>query len=422
MDRHESSLMTPAQPPEMPTTLLHIPFAEFVALTALLMALTALAIDIMLPALPEIGSAFSVARENDRQLVLIVYMVGFAGGQLVYGPLSDRLGRRPVLLAGIAVFVAGTLAALLSQTFPALLAARLLQGIGAASPRVVAIAIVRDLYSGRQMARVMSFAMMVFIIVPVLAPSIGQALLHAGDWRWIFYGLLMAGLVAALWASVRLPETSEAALGTRPAMPLMVSFKSAILNPQTVAYGAAQGFMFGCLLAYIASSQQIFVELFGLGAAFPVVFGGVASTLAIASFVNARIVGRLGMRRVSHTALAGFVAVSLVLAAAAALGIATLPVFVVLVALALFLFGLTGPNFNALAMEPQGHNAGMASSVVGSLGTAIGAVVGGLIGRSFDGTALPLALGFAAASLITCATVAYVEGQAGLFGRNQPRL
>lgn len=399
---------------------LAIPFGEFVALTALLMALTALSIDIMLPALPDIGRALHVTEENDRQLVVIVYMAGFAVGQLVYGPLSDHLGRKPVLMAGLVIFLAGTIGALSSGSFVGLLASRLVQGLGAASPRVIAIAVVRDIYSGRQMARVMSFTMMVFIVIPVLAPSIGQALIHIGNWRWTFLGLLAVGLAAGLWAWTRLPETGEAALGKAPAMRLGEAFRAAVLNPQTLAYGAAAGFMFGCLLAYVASSQQIFVDVYKLGAAFPVAFGAIASMLALASLVNAHFVARLGMRRLSHTALVAFVAVALTLAAAAAAGFASLPVFGVLVAAVFFLFGLVAPNFNALAMEPQGHNAGMASSVVGSLGTALGAGVGALAGRAFDGTPLPMALGFVVASLIASAIVFAVEGRSGLFGAADP--
>lgn len=415
MQHRPSSPPPPAAPPE-----LKISFAEFVGLTALLIALTALSIDIMLPALPALASALGVVRENDRQLVVIVYMVGFSFGQLVYGPLSDHLGRRSVLLAGIAIYIAGSLLALMAGSFEVLLLARVVQGLGAASPRVVSIAIVRDLYQGRQMARVMSFAMMVFIIVPVLAPTVGQALLLAGTWRWPFFALLAVGLIAAGWAGFRLPETSAAALGGRPALRLGPAFAAAILNQQTAAYGAAQGLMLGCLLAYVASAQQIFVEVFGLGRAFPLAFGAVASTLALASFTNARIVGRLGMRRVSHTALAGYLTVAMILAVAASLGSASLPVVLGLIGAAFFLFGLIAPNFNALAMDPQGHNAGVASSVVGSMSTAIGAVVGGTIGRAFDGTVLPLAIGFVVASLMACVIVVLVEGRAGLFGRNQP--
>src|SRR6185312_8174543 len=243
---------------------------------------------------------------------------------------------------------AGTIAALLAGAFPALLAARLVQGVGAASPRVIAIAVVRDLYGGRQMARVMSFAMMVFIVIPVLAPSIGQALIQLGDWHWTFYALLAMALITATWASLRLPETARQALGVERQTSVRESLIAVFENSQTMAYGAAGGFMFGCLLAYVASAQQVFVEIFGLGQAFPVVFGAIASVMAVASFVNARIVERFGMRWLSHTALAGFVAVSLALVAAAEAGVASLPIYAPLVAASFFLFGLISPNFNAI--------------------------------------------------------------------------
>lgn len=403
------------QPPALP-----IPFVEFVALTAAMMALTALSIDIMLPALPDIGAALGVASENERQLVVIIYMAGFAAGQLVYGPLSDRLGRRPVLLAGLLIFTAGSLAALISHSFSELLIARAVQGLGAASPRVIAIAVVRDIYSGRQMARVMSFVMMVFIVIPVFAPSIGQGLIHLGDWYWTFHALLAIGLALGLWAGLRLPETARGALGTERALTLKQSIRTAFLDSQTMAYGAASGFMFGCLLAYVASAQQIFVDVFGIGDSFPIVFGAVASTMAVASFTNSRLVGRLGMRRVSHTALLGFALISLSLVVAEILGLANVWVFSALVAATFFLFGLIAPNFNALAMESQGHNAGMASSVVGSLSTAVGAIAGGFIGQAFDGSALPMALGFSACSLITIVIVYAAEGRSGMFGQNRP--
>ena len=404
---------------DAPSVALQIPFAEFVGLTAALMALTALSIDIMLPALPQIASSLGVASENDRQLIVILYMAGFAIGQIFFGPLSDHYGRKPVLLSGLAIFICGTIAALLAQSFLGLLAARLVQGIGAASPRIVAVAVVRDLYGGRHMARVMSFAMMVFIIIPVLARSLGRALVQLGDWHWTFYVLLAMALLAAAWAAVRLPETARPALGIERAMNLRASLLVAVLDRQTMAYGAAGGFMFGCLLAYVASAQQLFVEVFRIGQGFPVAFGAIASAIAVASFVNARLVGRLGMRRVSHTALAAFTTASIVLVAASAAGIAGLAVFAVLIATAFFLFGLIAPNFNAIAMEPQGHNAGMASSVTGSLSTAVGALAGGIVARSFDGTVLPIAMGFAGCSLTTCAIVLSIEGHAGLFGRNR---
>lgn len=200
-------------PAKSPQALHNLSFVEFVVLTAAMMALTAISIDIMLPALPEIGEALGVASANDRQLVVILYMVGFAAGQLFFGPLSDHIGRKPALMAGLAIFIVGTVAALGSNEFSLLLAARFVQGIGAASPRVIAIAVVRDLYGGRQMARVMSFAMMVFIVIPVLAPSIGQALIHLGNWHWTFYALLAMATLIAIWSGLRLPETAAPALG-----------------------------------------------------------------------------------------------------------------------------------------------------------------------------------------------------------------
>jgi DHA1 family bicyclomycin/chloramphenicol resistance-like MFS transporter len=418
LEREERIPLSRQDRPDLSARPHDLSFVEFVALTAALMALTAVSIDIMLPALPQIGSALGVTSENDRQLIVIVYMAGFAAGQIFFGPLSDRFGRKPMLLAGLAIYIAGTVAALLAGAFPALLAARLVQGIGAASPRVIAIAVVRDLYGGRQMARVMSFAMMVFIVIPVLAPSIGQALIQLGNWHWTFYALLAMAILIACWSSLRLPETARQALGAEPPAGLSESLRTVLWNSQTMAYGAAGGFMFGCLLAYVASAQQVFVEVFKIGAAFPVVFGAIASAMAIASFVNARLVGRLGMRRLSHSALVGFVGVSLVLAILAALGMADLWVYAALVAGSFFLFGLIAPNFNAIAMEPQGHNAGMASSIIGSLSTAIGAVAGGLVAHAFNGTVFPIAAGFAACSLITCVVVFAVEGRKGLFGHN----
>jgi DHA1 family bicyclomycin/chloramphenicol resistance-like MFS transporter len=403
-----------------PSEPISISFVEFVCLCASLMALTALAVDIMLPALPQIAATFGVADENDQQLVIVLYMAGFAVGQIFFGPLSDRYGRKPVLMLGLAVFILSTIAALCARSFEFLLFARLAQGIGAASPRIIAVAVVRDLYAGRQMARVMSFAMMVFITIPVLAPSVGQAVVHVGNWHWIFVVLLAMASAAAVWSGLRLPETSRPALGVERPMTLRQSISAALLNPVTAGYGAAGGFVFGCLLAYVASAQQVFVDVFRIGDVFPIVFGAIASAIAVASFANARLVGRLGMRRVSHTALLSSIVVSLLLVLATLLGWAGFATFAVAVGINFFLFGLISPNFNALAMEPQGHNAGMASSVTGALSTAIGALAGGLIARAFDGTIFPIAAGFAICSLIAGAIVFSVEGASGLFGRNRP--
>jgi MFS transporter, DHA1 family, multidrug resistance protein len=389
-------------------------YVEFIGLIAMMMALTALSIDMMLPALPMIGDAMGVADPNDRQIIIISYVLGFSVGQLGYGRLSDRYGRKPVLMFGVAVFVAGSLLASLSSSFLVLLAARTVQGLGAAAPRVIAIAIVRDLYAGRQMARVMSFAMTVFIIIPVLAPSLGQGLLEVGTWRLIFDALLLGGLILAAWAGLRLPETRTEEDATHP-LSLGASLKLVLETPQTVGYAFGGGFMFGCLMSYVSSAQQVFVDVFHLGDEFPIAFGAIASLLAVASLTNAALVERLGMRQVSHSALTAFLAVSLLLTAAAAAGLATLPVFLGMMGLLFFAFGLIAPNFNALAMEPQGHNAGMASSFVGFTSTGAGAVCGGIVGHFFDGSVLPLALGFTCLSLMAFAAVLWVEGLKGLY-------
>lgn len=386
---------------------------EFIGLVAVMMALTALAIDIMLPALPAIGDALGIANANDRQVVIIIYMLGFSVGQLGYGRLSDRYGRKPVLMAGMAIFIAGSLMASLSSDFTFLLVARTLQGLGAAAPRVIAIAIVRDRYSGRQMARVMSLALAVFIIIPVLAPAMGQGLLQVGNWRHVFDLLLVAGLIVALWAGLRLPETMRP--GTGELLPLGASIRYALETPQTIGYAVSGGLLFGCVLGYVSSAQQIFVDVYGLGFGFPLAFGAIALTMAAASLTNAQLVERLGMRRPSHTALAGFIALSLVLVLAAALGFASLGFFTGMMAVLFFLFGLVASNFSALAMEPQGDNAGMASSVIGFANTGAGALAGGLVGHMFDGSVLPLALGFLGLSAAAFAVVVWVEGPRGVF-------
>lgn len=389
-----------------------LPFPELVTLTALLMALSALSIDIMLPSLPQIGAAFSVAHVNDTQQIVTSYLVGVALGQLIWGPLSDRYGRKRLLLLGLMVFALGSLACLLVSSFAMLLWARAVQGFGGASARVISIAVVRDLFSGRQMARVMSMVMMVFITVPMFAPAIGQGLAYVGSWRWAFYVLLGAGLIGVVWAGCRLPETVQLA-GSEP-LDFATAAKLVLTTPATVGYTLATGFMFGCLIAYLSSAQQVFVDVYGLGSAFPAVFGAMACAQALASFTNARLVQRLGMRRVSHLALVGFVAVTAALSLVA-LGKPPLVVFGLMLAAAFFAFGLIVPNFNAIAMQPMGQVAGMASSLIGFYTTAAGAAFGWIVGRLFDGTVQPLSVGFAALGVLALICVVAVEGRAGLF-------
>lgn len=385
-------------------------FAEFVAMIAALMALNALAIDVMLPALPNIGEALDVQLENDRQKILIAYLVGFGGAQLIYGPFSDRFGRRPILLGGLGLYTAASVLSLVAGSFEHLLLARLLQGIGCAAPRVVALSIVRDCYSGRQMGRVMSLAMMVFMAIPILAPSIGQLLLFVAPWRAIFGMLMLGGLACFAWCLVRLPETLPVDRRT-PLEPAAIfgSYRQTVTTRITVGYMAATALVFGALFGFIASAQQVFVDVFGLGALFPLVFAGVALCMSAASFLNSRLVGSIGMRRLSHGALIAFTLLGFLQVLLAVNGQDNLPVFLAILCMTMFLFGFIGPNFNALAMEPVGRIAGTASSVLGFGTTLGGAIMGYFIGQQFDGTIVPLTLGYGIFGLAAVAVVLVTE-------------
>lgn len=384
--------------------------AEFVSLIALLMALTALSIDIMLVALPEIAHTYGVLTSNEQQFVITAYMVGFALGQPIHGPLSDRFGRKPLIAVGLVIMAIGSLCAAFAPSFALMLAARALQGFGAAAPRVVGMAVVRDRFAGRDMARIMSFVMMVFIIVPVIAPAVGEGIVLFAGWRWTFLILFAAAAIGLIWSAVRLPETRSPAdrLPLSPAA-LGGALRVVLTNRITVGYTVGAGFMFGGLLAYVGSSQQIFVEVYELGNLFPLAFGSVAAMMALSSLTNARLVGRIGMRRVSHTALVlNMVACTII----ALMGFPEHPpllVFCGFLAVVFFCFGLIAPNFNAMAMEPLGHVAGMGSSFSGSYTTGVGALIGWLVGQSFDGTVRPLLIGFAFFGLATLVTVLVTE-------------
>jgi DHA1 family bicyclomycin/chloramphenicol resistance-like MFS transporter len=389
---------------------LPIPFAEFTALMASLIALTAFSIDGMLPALPDIGRALGLGSDNSRQLIITFYLLGFASGQLICGPLSDRYGRIPVLTGGLILYAAATLAAVLAPDAITMFLARAMQGFAAAGPRIMATAIVRDCFAGRQMARVMSFVMMVFMVVPVLAPAAGEGIMQLLAWRWIFAALLIASLLVLVWARLRLRETlhPEARLPLSP-VALVHAFKLTISNRQTFGYALALGCVSGILMSYITSAEQVFVDVYKLGAAFPLIFGVIASAMIAAAFLNSRIVERKGMRRVSHLALAGFLCLSGVLAVAGFPRDLPLPVFAVYAAAVFFAFGLIAPNFNALAMEPMGHIAGTASSLLGFYISGAGAVFGWLAGQAFDGSVRPLCIAFTLLALAALVIVLITE-------------
>ncbi|NOJ38341.1 multidrug effflux MFS transporter [Bradyrhizobium australiense] len=385
-------------------------FPEFVIVIASIMALNPLAMDMMLPALPDIASAFHITSANRPQMVLSIFLVGFGVGQFVMGPLSDRFGRRPVLLGGMAVYCAAGLLAIAAPSFETLLLARALQGLSTSATRVIATSIVRDCYAGRRMASVMSLAMMIFIAVPVVAPAFGQAVLLLTQWRGIFIALMLYGVVALIWSALRMPETLPVANRRSLAVgEVLDAFRQTVTNRQTLGYALVAGGVLGSLFAYVFIAQQVFTGTYRLGHYFPIAFAGVAVGTAIAGFVNSRLVGRLGMRVISHAALIGFVVIAATMLAAAQLQMLPLPLFMVLSVSMMFAFGLMIANFTALAMEPQGHIAGTAASLYGSITTLLGIGVGATIGQDYDGTLVPFATGFLLCTLAALAVVLVVE-------------
>jgi MFS transporter, DHA1 family, multidrug resistance protein len=370
-------------------------FPEFVVVIASIMALNPLAMDMMLAALPDIATAFHVVGDNKRQEVLSAFLIGFGIGQFIMGPLSDRFGRRPVLIDGMALYCIASLIAIMAPSFETLLLARVLQGLGTSATRVIATSIVRDCYSGRRMASVISLAMMIFMAVPIIAPSLGQALMLMTHWRGIFIVLMLYGIFALIWSAARLPETLPISEQKSLAFfDVLSAFRQTVTNRQTLGYALAAGCVQGSLFAFVFSSQQVFTQIYGLGRYFPLAFAAAAIGIAIAGFLNARFVGRIGMRVISHSALVGFVAVAGIMLLAVELQTLPLALFLALATLMMFAFGLVFANFTSLAMEPQGHIAGTASSLYGSITTLLGIGIGTAIGQKYDGTLVPFASGF----------------------------
>lgn len=370
-------------------------FREFVALMAALMAMTALAIDAMLPALPAIGAELGVANPNDRQWVIAAFMFGFGAGQLIHGPLADRFGRRPVLLISLGLGVGFNLLAALAPTYTLLLAARVAAGLATASSRVLTTSIVRDRVSGDQMARTMSLIAIVFMVVPIAAPNLGQLILWIAPWRWIFGMLAGAGLILLIWAGARLPETLDPA----NRLPLSLrriaeSFRFVLTHRLAIGYTAASTLLQAGLMGFLLSVQQILEVEFRAAHLFGLVFAAMAGPMALASLFNSRMVVRLGSRLVSHRAIVGYILLAAAHFLVAVAGLETLTTFVVLQAAMMCCFSLAGANFGAIAMEEMGRLAGTASSVQAFIQTVVGTLIGAGIGQAFNGTTVPLYTGF----------------------------
>ena len=373
------------------------------------MSTQALAIDSMLPALPAIVRAVGVSDPNRGQWIVTAYMAGLGLGQLFWGMLSDRFGRRPVLLGGLALYVAAALSCGLASSFQTLLAGRCLHGVAAASMTVVRSA-VRDQYSGRRMARVMSLMFMVFLTVPILAPSLGQVVLAAASWRYIFIACGLFGSLVWAWACLRLPETlhPEYRLTLQPRR-VLAAARLVLGDRISIFYTFASTLLFGSLIAYVAMVQQVFADVFRRPSLMPVMFALCAVFMGAAAYCNSRLVERLGMRLISHSALLLYIGVAGLHAVVAALGREDMWTFVALQGATMAAFSLAASNFGAMAMEPVGSVAGIGASLQGFISTGAAAFVAALIGRSYHGSIVPIPGGTLCCSLIALGCVLAAE-------------
>ncbi|MFM6933030.1 MAG: multidrug effflux MFS transporter [Novosphingobium sp.] len=394
---------------------------ELVIMLALLQALHAFAVDAMLPALGLISNELNVTDPNKRQLVIGMFLLGLGLGSLIPGSLADRFGRKTVLLVCVAGYVVLSLASALVTDIDVLIAMRFVLGIISSGLSVLPQAIIRDRFEGDRMARLQSMIAMIFLVVPMLAPSIGQGIMLAFGWRWIFGAMGLVGLIMMTWAWKRLPETlhPEYRQTIRPAT-IARNMGEAVMTRSSIGYVLGSACMLGVGWGYIQSSQQLVAEHFGAGTLFPVIFGGMALAMATSNFANSRIVERFGARRVSHAALLTYLTVALVQYVLAQSGHQTLWQFVVVQTLSMMLMGFVGANFGSIALQPFARIAGAASSVQAFIRMVLASLIGWAVGQSYDQTAVPYSQALILSGVLTLALVLFSE-KGRLFRRlNKP--
>lgn len=386
--------MSPVSPVSPGPARKDIQFREFVLLCACLMAMNALSIDPMLPALPEIGHDLAIPHPNDRQFIISIYFMGLGFGSLLFGVLSDRFGRKAVLGSAMALFIISSIACASAQSFAMLLAGRACAGFFAGASRVITVGIVRDRFRGDAMARVMSLIFAVFMLIPVMAPSFGSAILLVAPWRWIFWALVILASLILIWMVARLPETlkPENRMRITPGA-LFQTVGLVIRTRSSIGYMLASGVVMGGLIGFILSIQQIFFDVFDAAKIFPLGFAAIAGCMGIGSLINSRLVSRFGARRMSQSALVAFILIAAVHLAVILAGLETLVTFMVLQAMTMMTVAFTASNFSAISMEPFHKGAGVASSFQAFLTTALSSALGSIVGSAFDGTTLPFTIG-----------------------------
>ncbi len=389
---------------------------EMIVLMALLMSLQAFGIDAMLPALGQMASEMD-AGGNDRQFVIGAYFLGSGLGAFFPGAFADRFGRRPILAIGLVAYIALSLACAMVTDFGWMIALRFVQGVSCAGLSVVPAAIVRDQVGGDRMARLMSLIMMIFLLVPILAPAVGQGIMYVAGWRAIFGAMAVMGVIVGLWAWWRLPETlQEENKQEIDPLTILRNMGKALSDRGAIGYVIGSALVFGSLFGFLNSSQQLISETFGMGDYFAVIFGGAVVGMVLANFTNSRIVERFGARRVSHSALMAFILVAVLQYFSANQDQQPLYQFIILMSLSMACLGFVGANFSSIAMQPFYHISGAASSAQTALRMSTGAILGALSGSMFDGSAKPLAISMLSCALLALAVVLFSE-KGKLFGR-----
>ncbi len=386
-----------------------IGFREFVVLSACLMAMNALSTDPMLPALPDIGRDLGVANANDRQLIISIYFLGLGAGSLLFGILSDRFGRKKVMGGALVLFVLSTIACAVAQSFSLLLIGRASAGFFAGASRVISVGIIRDRFKGDAMARVMSLILAVFMLIPVVAPSFGQAILWFAPWRWIFWILAIQAALILIWMISRMPETLAPENRLRMnAKTIFRTIGAVLTNRSAAGYMLASGVVMSGLIGFILSVQQIFFDIFDARSFFPIAFAVMAGSMGVGSLLNSRLVSRFGARRLSQGAVISMIVTNAIHLGVIASGHENMVSFMVFQSATMMAVAFTASNFGAISMEPFAKGAGAASSFQAFLTTALSSALGSIVGRAFDGTTLPLTLGmlifgFAALLIVTFA-------------------